>query len=91
MAFDPGTRKAPATDALGWSFPRRTAMPARKRGARSSGGVSWACSSLRGGEVANGPCAHAAGAVLFFEGLSMELSRFTLKRRTQCSACGDRR
>ena len=31
MAFDPGTR-APATDAFGRSFPRRTAMPARKRG-----------------------------------------------------------
>ena len=92
MAFDPRDAQSPCYRCLWPELPAQDGDACAEAGVLGPVvGLLGVLQALEAVKWLTGHAPSAVGAVLSFEGLSLELSRFTLKRRTQCSACGDRR
>ena len=92
MAFDPQDGQSPCYRCLWPELPEQDGDACAEAGVLGPVvGLLGVLQALEAVKWLTGHAPSALGAVLSFEGLSLELSRFTLKRRAQCSACGSKR
>jgi len=91
MAFDPQDGQSPCYRCLWPELPEQDGDACAEAGVLGPVvGLLGVLQALEAVKWLTGHAPSALGAVLSFEGLSLELSRFTLKRRAQCSACGSK-
>ena len=91
MAFDPQDAESPCYRCLWPELPERDGDACAEAGVLGPVvGLLGVLQALEAVKWLTGHRPSALGAVLSFEGLSLELSRFALKRRAQCPACGGR-
>lgn len=91
MAFDPKDGQSPCYRCLWPELPEQDGDACATAGVLGPVvGLLGVLQALEAVKWLAGLTPSALGAVLSFEGLSLELQRFTLKRRAQCPACGGR-
>ena len=92
MAFDPRDGQSPCYRCLWPELPEQDGEACAEAGVLGPVvGLLGVLQALEAVKWLTGHAPSALGAVLSFEGLSLELHRFALKRRAQCSACGRKR
>ena len=92
MAFDPRDGQSPCYRCLWPELPEQDGDACAEAGVLGPVvGLLGVLQALEAVKWLTGHAPSALGAVLSFEGLSLELHRFALKRRAQCSACGRKR
>jgi adenylyltransferase/sulfurtransferase len=92
MAFDPRDGQSPCYRCLWPELPEQDGDACAEAGVLGPVvGLLGVLQALEAVKWLTGHAPSALGAVLSFEGLSLELHRFALKRRAQCSACGSKR
>lgn len=92
MAFDPRDGQSPCYRCLWPELPEQDGDACAEAGVLGPVvGLLGVLQALEALKWLTGHAPSALGAVLSFEGLSLELHRFALKRRAQCSACGRKR
>jgi molybdopterin/thiamine biosynthesis adenylyltransferase len=92
MAFDPRDGQSPCYRCLWPELPEQDGDACAEAGVLGPVvGLLGVLQALEAVKWLTGHTPSSLGAVLSFEGLSLELHRFALKRRAQCSACGSKR
>ena len=92
MAFDPRDGQSPCYRCLWPELPEQDGDACAEAGVLGPVvGLLGVLQALEAVKWLTGHAPSALGAVLSFEGLSLELHRFALKRRAPCSACGRKR
>lgn len=91
MAFDPRDGQSPCYRCLWPELPEQDGDACAEAGVLGPVvGLLGVLQALEAVKWLTGHAPSALGAVLSFEGLSLELHRFALKRHAQCPACGGR-